>query len=79
MKRLTTTLDALSQLVNVAFFPNLKDTSANESVSGRAYRKGWFLEKVIDTVLFWQPHHCKSSYENDLDRAKKYILKEINK
>ena len=52
--------DALSQLANVVFLNGM----ANESISGRSYREGWKIAKVIDFVL--GKEHCKKSYENDL-------------
>lgn len=78
MSRLLKIGDALSQLVNVAFLPNHKDTNANESVSGRAYRKGWAKTvKVIDFVFsFYEKDHCRLSYEADIDRAKKLLEQE---
>lgn len=65
--------DALSQLLNVALFPKHKDTDANESVSGRAYRKGWGIRHVINLLFFWQEDHCRSAYFNDLERARRLV------
>jgi len=63
--------DALSQLVNVALLPRHRETTANESVSGRAYREGWRVTRWIDTLFFWQrtPGHCERAYLADLERA----------
>ena len=63
--------DAISQLVNVALLPRHTETTANESVSGRAYREGWRAARWIDAVFFWQrnPHHCEGAYLADLKRA----------
>jgi hypothetical protein len=63
--------DALSQLVNVAALPRHRETTANESVSGRAYREGWRAARWIDAAFFWQrkPGHCERAYLSDLDRA----------
>ena len=33
--------DALSQLANVTLLPRHRETTANESISGRAHRLGW--------------------------------------
>jgi hypothetical protein len=63
-------LDALSQLANVTLIPNHKDTTANESVSGRAYRKGWGIRHFINLLFFWQENHCEAAYFNDLARAR---------
>lgn len=38
--------DALSQLLNVALLPRHKETTANESISGRAHRCGWRSEAL---------------------------------
>jgi hypothetical protein len=64
--------DAFSQLVNVAVLPNHKDTTANESISGRAYRQGWKnARKVIDFLFLpFERDHCKKSHEADLQRAR---------
>lgn len=70
--RITKIGDAFSQLCNVAFLPNHRYTTANESISGRSHRMQWRkAEKVID--FFLGKDHCKQSYENDIIRAHKYI------
>ena len=67
--------DALSQLANVTFLPNSSDTTANESISGRAYRKDWkYTQKVLDFIFSpIESEHCKKSYNADLQRAKNFI------
>jgi hypothetical protein len=69
--RIRKALDALSQLTNVALLPNHTDTDANESVSGRAHRRGWRAERWIDAVfsLFGDIEHCKESHLKDGKRA----------
>ena len=69
--RLVKVGDALSQLVNVALLPRHTETTANESVSGRAYREGWRVARWIDALFFWQrnPRHCERAYLADLKRA----------
>lgn len=69
------TLDALSQLVNVAALPRHRETTANESISGRSFRQGWALRRWIDALFFWQrdPGHCERAYRADLERARKTI------
>lgn len=64
--------DAISQLINVAFLPNHKETTANESISGRAYRCGWLnVVKLIDLVFsVVEKEHCRKSYLADIDRAR---------
>lgn len=66
--------DALSQLANVAFLPNHRGTTSNESISGRAYRCGWTrAQAVIDTLFFFDSGpdggHCKRAYFRDYYRA----------
>lgn len=75
MSRLLKIGDALSQLVNVAFLPNHKDTNANESISGRAHRCGWKRTEKFINALFnvIEKDHCKLSYEADLLRAKQTL------
>jgi len=63
--------DALSQLLNVTFLSRHKETTANESISGRCYRCGWKrTEKVINFLFSWlEKDHCRLAYENDIERA----------
>lgn len=77
--RLVKILDALSQLAQVAVCPRIKDTTANESVSGRSYREGWWVRHPINWVFFWQKDHCKMSYLKDYERAKEYLEMRVNK
>ena len=71
LKRLIKIGDALSQLANVA----LLDGDANESISGRAYRRGWRrTEAVIDRLFSpFQANHCLKAYTNDVKRARRLI------
>ena len=64
--------DALSQLINVALLPRHHETTANESISGRAYRCGWKkTQHFIDFVFTpFERNHCRLSHEADLKRAK---------
>lgn len=46
---------------------------ADETLSAAAYR--WELEgkrtwprTLIDTLFFWEPHHCQASYESEIKR-----------
>lgn len=68
--------DALSQLINVALLPRHGDTSANESVSGRAYRLGWTrVERLINWLFSpWERDHCRKAYEADRRRAEMTLL-----
>lgn len=75
MKRLLMIFDALSQLINVAFLPNIDQTTANESISGRAYRQGWKkTEKAINWLFFLvESDHCRKSHEADIARAEQFV------
>ena len=59
--RLTHTVTLASQLVNVWLFGGLPD----ESISGRAHRQKWRVEKLIDWLFWWQPAHCRKAHEED--------------
>lgn len=63
--------DALSQFINVALLPRHTETTANESISGRAHRQRWRrTERVIDLMFSpWERDHCRRSHEADLRRA----------
>lgn len=67
--------DAMSQLFNVALLPRHRETTANESISGRAHRLGWRrAERFIDWLFSpWEPEHCRRSHEADLRRARQLI------
>ena len=65
--------DAISQLINVAF---LFGQSANESISGRAWRqrnthRSWGIMRIlIDWIASpLESDHCQKSYDNDVTRA----------
>jgi hypothetical protein len=64
--------DAFSQLMNVLLLPRHRETTANESISGRSYRMGWARAvKCID--FFLGESHCKLAYETDIRRAKELL------
>jgi len=66
--RIVRILDGMSGLLNVAIF----NGECDESVSGRAYRCGWYdLEMWID--FFLGRGHCQQAYLNDLSRASKLL------
>lgn len=67
--------DALSQLLNVAFWPRHHETTANESLSGRAYRQKWVkTQKFLDWVFSpWEQEHCRLSHEADVRRAAQFL------
>jgi hypothetical protein len=62
-------VSASSQWANVVFLLG----HSNESISGRSYREGWWTEKWIDRLFFWQDRHCRRAYFNDLKWANEYI------
>lgn len=73
-RRLDNVTDAISQLVNTLFLPHPHGTDANETVSGRCYRQGWYrAERIINAIVFWVPDHCRGAYEKDLDRARRLL------
>lgn len=64
--------DAISQLLNVANpFWDHTDTTPNESISGRAFRSGWKLERFIDWIL--GPGHCAQAHFTDIERAHRLL------
>lgn len=67
--------DAISQLINVAFLPRHENTTANESISGRAHRSKWYkVEAAIDWVFsIRETEHCKKAYMADVERAKAMV------
>jgi hypothetical protein len=70
--------DALTQLFNVALLPNHTDTDANESTSGRAHRKGWRTERLIDILFLWLgggADHCRESVAKDVERARRTLAR----
>lgn len=54
--------NAVSQLLNTVFL----NGHPNESISGRSHREGWtVVERVIDTIFFFDLEHCKNSHINE--------------
>lgn len=70
--------DALSQLANVTFLPRHRETTANESISGRCHRCGYVgLARIIDFIFKpWESDHCRKSHEKDLERARLLLKQE---
>jgi hypothetical protein len=73
--RIISSFDALSQWINVTFFPRVQDTTPNESVSGRSYREGVRNRVLmIDTpFLIYEKEHCRKSFEKDYVRALEFV------
>lgn len=67
--------DALSQLLNVALLPRHKETTANESISGRAHRCGWTRAESFIDWLFgrWEKDHCRRAHQMDELRAMQLV------
>jgi hypothetical protein len=64
---LTRVGSASSQLANVIFLGG----TPNESISGRSYRRQWWIRRPIDAVL--GRNHCKNSYVQDAVDAVDYL------
>lgn len=58
-------LIALDQFCNAFFCGGWAD----ETLSSRAYREYPRLAKIIDTLLWFDPEHCKTSYMSEAFRA----------
>lgn len=63
-------LIAIDQLVNTYF-----KGWADESISSRAYRRSlnncrWCPvgRRIIDAIFYWEPDHCKKSYDSEMER-----------
>lgn len=66
--------DAISQLGNVLLMPRHTETTSDESISGRAHRMGWQIERWIDAVFApFERDHCRKAYEADVIRARNLI------
>jgi hypothetical protein len=77
MHRLIAMGDAASQFIQVTVCPHRnRPPNANESVSGRSHREGWWTEVVIDALFFWQrnPGHCERADRKDYERAKRKVM-----
>ncbi|MEY2909072.1 MAG: hypothetical protein RLZZ602_1595 [Pseudomonadota bacterium] len=61
----------ISQSINVIFLAGHPD----QTVSARAYanqdQPAWlFVQDMINAVFFWQDNHCRTSYLEDITRAR---------
>jgi hypothetical protein len=66
-------LIALDQLLNVLLFFLPGGTWPDETLSARSWRCRDLrpftkLQPAIDRLFFWQPEHCRQSYESELQR-----------
>jgi len=57
-------LIAIDQLANA-----LAGGYADETISARAYRKGWNLRQKLINALFIDGNHCRDSYYSELLRT----------
>ena len=48
-----------------------------ETISSRAFREGWAIEKLINKVFFWDENHCEESYWSGI-RSRQDFLKVDN-
>lgn len=57
------------------FCNTLCDGMADETLSARAWRcrktsKKWaVIQRWIDRLFFWQPHHCLGAYKHEFKRS----------
>lgn len=51
---------AVDQLFNA-----LRGGYADETLSSFCYRENPRMAKIIDTILFFDPDHCRRSYESE--------------
>jgi len=67
--------DALSQLGNVLNpLWDHRDTTPNESISGRSYRSGWTgMVRFIDFLL--GEGHCEEAFLRDIERAHRLLTR----
>lgn len=57
-------LIAIDQLMNT-----LAGGWADETLSSRAWRENREgLREFIDALFFWEPYHCRASYESEIAR-----------
>lgn len=70
-------LIAIDQLLNVLvcmFINPFEKHWADETFSSHTYRHyrddHWkLMYKVVNTLFFWQPEHCKQAYQSEIERA----------
>jgi hypothetical protein len=62
-------LSSLTQLGNAMLCGHPK-----ESISARSWREPWpRVVAVIDALFFWQPNHCRRSYEASVHWARQHL------
>ena len=45
-----------------------------ETISSRAFRENWKIQKVIDIVFFWEKDHCESSYWSGVNKRNSFPI-----
>lgn len=61
--------DATSHWLNTTFL----NGNINESLSGRAWRTQSRWYRVIDTLFWFDPDHCRVSHMNDMAYAREIL------
>ena len=63
-------LIALDQLLNTVLlgFPDETLSSRAYRTEQEGYRLGGIIRPIIDTLLFFDPEHCRTSYETEMTR-----------
>lgn len=47
-----------------------------ETISSRAFRESWKIEKFIDLIVFWEEKHCEASYWSGVNKRNAFpVLK----
>ena len=60
--------NAWSQLLST-----LMGGEPNESISGRAHRRGWGVRHAINLAFWWQVDHCRSAHLNERTACWTYL------
>ncbi len=68
MSRLREVAIAFDQLCNAILGGYCVETLSSRCWRLRAYKPYSFLRPCIDRIFFWQPDHCKASYEAQVAR-----------
>jgi hypothetical protein len=68
MSRLREVAVAVDQLANAILGGYCCETLSSRCWRLREYKPYAYLRPVIDRLFFWQPAHCKASYEAQVAR-----------
>lgn len=47
-----------------------------ETISSRAFREGWRVEKVINKIFFFEKDHCEASYWSGVNKRASFSVLE---